>query len=414
MPKVIAYYISGHGYGHATRSLEIVRALLAFESTRHIFVITKVAVGFIEEALGEFDPDRLSMVNRAIDSGAIQSDALTVDPLATLRESTRLYAQREELISRESAFLLSCKVDVVACDAPPLACPCAFSIGIPCIIISNFTWDYVYEEMLMNLRGAHPLEREQRSLKSGELNDIQRMVSACKRDISCATLVLQLPGSAPMLSPDVVVKRMPLVSRMSVCCEAITREKLGLPSGMHVLVLGFGGHSNDWSLALEGKETALPPGWMCLVLGACAKDVARVNGDDDHRGSRFLPIPKTAYIPNILECADVMIGKLGYGTVSEAINHRVPLIYVPRINWPEHTWLESLLVGRSCLSSSGDAPRMGLEMPYDDYASGAWGHYLERALAMKKDMPVRAMAKEAARVVAREVLQACDVTKGNQ
>ena len=68
--------------------------------------------------------------------------------------------------------------------------------------------------------------------------------------------------------------------------------------------------------------------------------------DGDANGpyqSRFFVARKDAYPPDILGAADVMIGKIGYGTVSECLAHLCPLLYIPRVDWPEQSRLETLL-----------------------------------------------------------------------
>lgn len=69
---------------------------------------------------------------------------------------------------------------------------------------------------------------------------------------------------------------------------------------------------------------------------------------------------------------DVVLGKLGYGTLSECIIHKTPLIYIKRSSWPEEKCLQLLL----------ETYTSGLCMPVDDFMTGNWSIYLNKALEL--------------------------------
>ncbi len=46
---------------------------------------------------------------------------------------------------------------------------------------------------------------------------------------------------------------------------------------------------------------------------------------------------------DLLASCDAVITKPGYGTFAEAACAGVPVLYVPRVNWPEEPWLVSWL-----------------------------------------------------------------------
>lgn len=51
-------------------------------------------------------------------------------------------------------------------------------------------------------------------------------------------------------------------------------------------------------------------------------------------------MPQSSYVPDLIHCADAVLGKLGYGFVSECVTCGTALIYVPRVDWPEEPYLE--------------------------------------------------------------------------
>ncbi len=42
----------------------------------------------------------------------------------------------------------------VVSDAPPLACAAADAAGTPAVVVTNFTWDWIYEGYAAQLAGA--------------------------------------------------------------------------------------------------------------------------------------------------------------------------------------------------------------------------------------------------------------------
>jgi len=62
--------------------------------------------------------------------------------------------------------------------------------------------------------------------------------------------------------------------------------------------------------------------------------------EEDMPSSRFRALGFDVYVPDYIALADAVLGKLGYGFVSECLTLGTPLIYVPRQNWPEERYLE--------------------------------------------------------------------------
>jgi L-arabinokinase len=78
---VFAYYITGHGFGHATRALEVVRHLVAAGHDVHVVTAAPEFVFTTEIA-----SPSLHIRKVLLDCGAVQADALTVDRLASLEK----------------------------------------------------------------------------------------------------------------------------------------------------------------------------------------------------------------------------------------------------------------------------------------------------------------------------------------
>ncbi|CAM9654542.1 unnamed protein product, partial [Heterosigma akashiwo] len=141
----IVYYVTGRGFGHATRAIEICRHLI--EEGHDVCICSTVPEYFFKNEL----PDILYR-ECEVDTAVIQHDAMTV----SRKESLELYyshihEKRDEILQREKEFLEVARPDCVAVDAAPVALAAAAAAGRPAALVSNFRWDYIYRGILASL-----------------------------------------------------------------------------------------------------------------------------------------------------------------------------------------------------------------------------------------------------------------------
>ncbi|CAF2049911.1 unnamed protein product [Brassica napus] len=131
---VFAYYVTGHGFGHATRVVEVVRHLIA--AGHDVHVVTG-APDFVFTS--EIQSPRLKIRKVLLDCGAVQADALTVDRLASLEKYVETaVVPRAEILKTEVEWLHSIKADFVVSDVVPVACRAAADAGIRSVCVTNF------------------------------------------------------------------------------------------------------------------------------------------------------------------------------------------------------------------------------------------------------------------------------------
>ena len=161
------------------------------------------------------------------------------------------------------------------------------------------------------------------------------MFSRCGEDYVSADAYCQLPGETdlPINFGDEKKIEAPLLARSAKLSKEQIRLVYGIEenASTRVVLVGFGGHDTQWTLS----NTSLPDGWVAWVLGAKETDLPP--------GVLFHPIPFDTFVPDLINAADVVLGKLGYGTVSECLTHGTPLVYVPRSSWPEEEPLKVYL-----------------------------------------------------------------------
>jgi L-arabinokinase len=345
------YYITGHGFGHATRAIGLVEKLL--ESGFAVEIVSALQQDFF---LGTISVDSsqlstLTVSTRSLDAGAIQLDPLRMDVTQTLRNYfENIHLNYSTLLDQEVQFLSDRKPDIVLVDATPIACTAAKTCNIVSVIVSNFTWDSIYRAML----------ESSVVMDTGDISrdELDEMVTLCSEDYCNAEYYIQLPGMMPVPNNfQGQVIPAPLVGRQAVTPRDVVRGKYGIPSSAIVVLFGFGGHSmSDLSLS----SMLLPQDWICLVLQG-----EGVQMPSEH----FIPLSRNIFVPDILAASDVMLGKLGYGTVSECLSSKTPLVYVQRDGWPEELPLKELMEKYNAL----------VHMPKNDFFSGNWSTYLVEA-----------------------------------
>ncbi|KAG2699815.1 hypothetical protein I3760_07G206200 [Carya illinoinensis] len=312
---VFAYYVTGHGFGHATRVVEVVRHLIL--AGHDVHVVTG-APEFVFTS--EIQSPRLFIRKVLLDCGAVQADALTVDRLASLEKySVTAVLPRASILETEVAWLNSIKADLVVSDVVPVACRAAADAG----------------------------------------NHHRSIVWEIAEDYSHCEFLIRLPGYCPMPAFRDVID-VPLVVRRLHRSRKEVRKELEIGEDVKLVILNFGGQPAGWNL----KEEYLPSGWLCLVCGA---------SDTQDLPPNFVKLAKDAYTPDLMAASDCMLGKIGYGTVSEALAYKLPFVFVRRDYFNEEPFLRNML----------EYYQGGVEMIRRDLLTGHWKPYLERAISLK-------------------------------
>ncbi|GAA5864419.1 hypothetical protein JCM3774_002785 [Rhodotorula dairenensis] len=211
-----AFYVSGHGFGHATRVSAVTLELLAaghdvtiVTSAPEIPFASVLAPASLPATARQLAnpgplPARITKYaayrRKNVDAGMVQPKAYDVDRRATCDVLVDFLAQRERILQEEVVWLKEERMDAVLSDATFLGCAAASAAGIPAIIISNFTFDSCFSYL------SHPalpvpigLEAPEPPIDAEELDPLVEQTIA---DYACASLLLRLPGVIPIPAFD--------------------------------------------------------------------------------------------------------------------------------------------------------------------------------------------------------------------
>jgi hypothetical protein len=320
----IAYVISPHGFGHASRSAAVLEALreLRPEIVPHLF--TTVPPWFLEDSLGgEYELHPV-----VTDVGLVQLSPIEEDPPATLEalNALRPFSRTAEPLAR--AFEEH-GCELVVCDISPLGLAAAKLAGRPSVLVESFTWDWIYEPYFEAAPGLEEVAREMTAL------------------FATATLHLQ---TEPACQPARGAISVAPVYREPRSTPAEVRKELGLDRRPLVLI-SMGGISSSFSFLDRLRDL---PGLQFVAFG----------GTELERRDNLLLLPHRSpvYFPDLVATAEAVVGKLGYSTVAEAWGAGTRYAYVPRPRFPEGPFLAEF-VGRHL---------PGLELDAADFESGDW------------------------------------------
>ena len=137
--------VTNHGFGHATRAASVAtevrqRCKLAGIPLK-LIMATRAPKWLLDSYLiGDY-----AHYPVGVDIGVLQSDSLTMDKASTLLEVQAIQAAEDRIIAAEADYLQSQNVDLVLADIPPLMPKIAKAAGVPCWMMGNFGWDFIYK-----------------------------------------------------------------------------------------------------------------------------------------------------------------------------------------------------------------------------------------------------------------------------
>ncbi|KAL0954905.1 hypothetical protein HGRIS_003837 [Hohenbuehelia grisea] len=130
--------------------------------------------------------------------------------------------------------------------------------------------------------------------------------------------------------------------------------------------------------------------WIAVVCGVSKEqwNAAQADGEGGDLPEGFYVAPRDIYMPDLTAAGDVLLGKLGYGTVSECVDACTPFVYVSRPLFIEEHGLRLLL----------ERDGVGVELARTDYEAGDWATAVNEAYMRGKTAKEDRRQKMAARM----------------
>jgi L-arabinokinase len=302
----VFFYISGHGFGHASRQIEVINALGTAAPAVRIAVRTAAAHWLFERTLRV----PVTFLSGPADTGVIQIDSLRLDEDATIDRATAFHRHLPELAEAEAALLRTHDARLVIADAPPLACAAAAEAGIPSVVLANFTWDWIYEEYV-------PLP---------QAPDLIPIIHGAYREAAAGW---RLPmGGGFTAVPNIT--DWPFIARHARHDRDEVRRALALPRDAPLALASFGGYGlRDLDLAALDCRAE----YGVVITGH--QDPEAVPQGIHFVEERRLYDAGLRY-EDLVHAVDVVVTKPGYGIISECLANDTALVYTARGRFREY------------------------------------------------------------------------------
>jgi hypothetical protein len=342
----VAFCISGHGFGHASRQVEAINAFGALRPDQPIHVFTKASRWLLDRTIRV----PATIVELAVDSGAIQRDSLVLDIPATLAAAAEFEDRADDgAVALAREFRVR-DVRVVVCDAPPMACTAARLAGIPAILLGNFTWDWIYEDF------------------TTEQPAFAALPARLGRRYAEAEAAWRLPMHGGFATVRTILD-FPWIARRSRRDPRDVRRLIGADDDRPLVLVSFGGYGVadmrlahhvgapyrlTWAAGAQREPTDAPPDALPL--------------DRDHMATLGLRYE------DLVAASDVVASKPGYGIVSECVANGAALLYTERGRFREYpVMVEQMPEVMRCRFIASEA-----------MAAGRWDDDVEALLAQPR------------------------------
>ena len=363
MPQPILYAaVTNHGFGHATRTASVLAEVKRICPEVVIALVTTAPRWLLESYLRE------DFIYRPmpLDIGVVQSDSITMDKAATLEKLKQIRVQEKKTVAGEVTFIRQNRVRLVIADIPPIATSIARAAGIPCWMISNFGWDFIYRDW------------------GGEFVELADWIG--ERFSGCDRLY-RLPFHESMSAFPTIVDT-GLTGGSPYYSAAEMRQWFNLTALVErTALLTFGGLGLD-QIPYHNLERF--PDWQFITFDRQAPDLpnlvkasAMLNGTPHERMVRpvdFMPL-----------CCQV-VSKPGYSTFAEACRMDVPLVTITRDDFAEAPVL---------IEGIRNAHRHRILTP-EEFFQGSWNFLQEPPHPPEQHQPLQ---KDGNEVIAKAIVE---------
>jgi UDP-N-acetylglucosamine:LPS N-acetylglucosamine transferase len=335
----IAYFISSHGFGHAARAAAVMEAVSKRDPSIQFDIFTTVPSWFFKDSLSsDFNYHRL-----LTDFGLAQKTPFQSDLQETLRSLDDFYPIPGARLADITKTIRGIEPGLIICDIAPMGLLVANDVGIPSVLVENFTWNWIYQQY-------ETLD-----------NTIVKYIDYLTPIFESADYHIQTEPICKRKLVDLVtgpVSRTPRTPRDQI------RQCLGLLTNTNVILITTGGipQSYDFFQKLTRQREI-----MFVMPGAGPE----IKFEDN---LIVLPHQSDFYHPDLANACDAVIGKVGYSTLAEVYHAGVPFGYVARADYNESGPMVNFIEQRMA----------GIAVEESKFIDGGWISKLNDLLALPR------------------------------
>ncbi len=269
----IIYYVTDHGLGHSSRTISILREIqkkkidVVVRSNNQNFF--KKSIPNVKVITGNFDLNPIMNLN----------NKLIFNKNKTKKKVSKWIKDFPIIIKNEKTLIKKLNPDLIISDVSCVPISLAKELGIKSIIISNFTWN-------------------------DTLEIVKKDQNFIKKSYSQADLILKLPFGTPMKFPQ--QNKVGLLARKITKNKQKVRKSLGISKNEYLVILAVGKIGNK--IKHEKNIHIL--------------DISNYNE------LRYADKKEMIEGQNLINAADFVICKCGYGFISECLSTGTKFQYI--------------------------------------------------------------------------------------
>ncbi len=355
--KNVLFYISGHGYGHAVRTIEVVRALCESRDDVSIKIKTTAPLWLFRDLILE---KKIEVLEANLDAGVVEVNPLFIDTVKTVEKLSDFIRHSINIFSKELAYGFQNNISLIISDIPALAGEIAAKMNVPCLAASNFLWDWIYEPLI--------IDEEYR-------NSILMPLRAGYSKMTC-WMRYPFYHNSSMLNKITDVSL--VVRKVEHTAEELQRE-FKLDTNKRTVYIAFRGGLDQKVIAMAAEKS---PDFLYLIA-----DEPQIQLPSNVK--YIQPFPKYSFA-DVINMCDVVVGKPGYGLVSTCIACKKRLLYPPRSGFRED----------DVLMKEVEQFIPVAQIPHNDFLCGNWNDYLIDLKNMPKNVIKTDGALECCNIIA--------------
>lgn len=298
--------LTAHGYGHAGQTAPVINELRRRMPMLRLTLYSALPKTFLTNRFeGEFEH-----IDQAPDVGMLMKHALEVDDAASAQAYQAFHRNWRQAVSAETELLKKLSPHAVLANVPYRPLAAAAASHIPALALCSLNWADIYRHFCGESPNANII--------------IDQMLDAYRS----ARAFLQPSPSMPMPELD---NRMAIgpVARLGSDRRQEILRLLNLEASARLILVSLGGVPAQIDLRqwphINGVCWIVPAAWHPQRADTIAFESLAMNFVD------------------VLRSVDALLTKPGYGSFAEAACNGIPVLYVPRHDWPEEVYLTTWL-----------------------------------------------------------------------
>lgn len=298
--------ISGHGYGHLSQTAPVINALFELGEKNKQNICFTVVSSLPSALLNQRILPKFKHINMNFDFGMRMKDALHVDVKASYRRYKQVHKSYAHHVEGAATLLKETCPDLVLANIPYVLLSACQQRNVSHVALCSLNWADIFHHYYAQHVPAIP---------------VWEQIQAAYESVS---MFIQPTPSMPMCR----IRRrhqVGLIAETGYLSQRDVYRKQLIGADQYLILVALGGI--DYRMDLEDWPYIEGVTWVFnQAVPAIRQDMLSL---------QTIPLS----FQKILCASDLLMTKPGYGSFAEAAALGLPVLYLPRPDWPEAVYL---------------------------------------------------------------------------